>query len=130
MGGDHRVLKLRLSSGVTNHITRVYVKIVPMLTRVPVIMSRIMKMMKGPVAPVVERVNTDWVRAISDAATISGAYAYISHKMVANSVENLTFCIGRKYHDRVLISCTVWIAPDNRKAIEPTMAIENDGTYM
>jgi hypothetical protein len=84
IGGDQRVLKFRLSSGVTQNMTRVYVKMMPMDVIVPDAMSSSVKTGKGPVAPVVGRVNIDMVLAISAAATISGACAR-----------------GRKNHDRV-----------------------------
>ena len=73
IGGDHKVWNVRLSSGVTQNMTLVYVKMMPMLVTVPEAMSRSVNTMNGPVAPVSASVITEFALAISDAATIKGA---------------------------------------------------------
>jgi hypothetical protein len=78
---------------------------------------------------VAARVITECARAISDAATTNAAFTFVSYGIMASAGTH-THCIKVKYHALVLINWMVWIIAVNKNAIEPTTAIENDGTYM
>lgn len=101
-GGDQRVLEFLFSSGVTHHTTRVYVKTVPMFAIDPPAMSNTMKTMKGPVAPVVERLTTEFARAIKEAAATSVPYTSVTPDLICAWAMLHTFCITPKYHALVL----------------------------